>query len=350
MEAIIADTIVHGLITGKLQSAGLFKGKMGVCISLFAISRRPGFDKYAHLASFLLKGVISDIYSMSDISFDKGLSGIAWAIDYLHRKGFVQGDIDDILYDIDALLYRQFTDDKLNADMFSTEMKVGCLLYLVPRLSNPRHDTDSFIHYIDLSLVKRIVNSLETTVMNDFKSISDDVYTSCLWRFPALFYCIGAMIEKGIYADKAVNMVNYEWAMQITGYIPFYGINKMALANSLTYLNSKIHNHYISDYIHKLYNSSVNMNIESEVDSRIMNINEGWFHALATVNKAISLNTETEYKEKLKEFKSNLLNTYMPIFKDNVGKLNKNSDVSFINGFSGILFMLATKEKYFNNQ
>lgn len=54
-------------------------------------------------------------------------------------------------------------------------------------------------------------------------------------------------------------------------------------------------------------------------------------------------------EDKANEFKS-ILNTYMPIFKDNVGKLNKDGDVSFINGLSGILFMLATKEKYFNNQ
>lgn len=80
---------------------GLLSGRTGVIIFLYHYSQYLQDKLYADFAGLLLDDLFEDIHNRMDISFDKGLSGICWGIEYILKNNFVEGDPYDILEDVD---------------------------------------------------------------------------------------------------------------------------------------------------------------------------------------------------------------------------------------------------------
>lgn len=96
----IADTL---LLRGNFcQNVSLFYGKTGMCLFLFLYARRTGNPWYEEFAGELLEDVCSHLSSSLPVSFADGLCGIGWSIEFLKQKGFIEGDTDEILSEIDA--------------------------------------------------------------------------------------------------------------------------------------------------------------------------------------------------------------------------------------------------------
>ncbi len=80
---------------------GLFDGKMGIAIFLFHYARYSGLSVYEKFASELLDDVCGEVSMETPITLGDGLCGIAWGITYLHKQGFIEGKLDEILSEID---------------------------------------------------------------------------------------------------------------------------------------------------------------------------------------------------------------------------------------------------------
>lgn len=92
-----------------LERNGLFYGKMGVVIFLFHYAAVYQDEFYENIAMNLISTVFSQINRQTSIDYADGLSGIGCAIEYLYQNEFIEGDIDEILSDLDLLF-----DDILN--------------------------------------------------------------------------------------------------------------------------------------------------------------------------------------------------------------------------------------------
>ena len=85
-----------------LESHGL-NGKIGMAILFYEYSRLYNDKLFQLYAEELLDPVLDSLNSES-LTIQDGLSGIAWGIVYLHKKRFIEGNIREILSEVDEYL------------------------------------------------------------------------------------------------------------------------------------------------------------------------------------------------------------------------------------------------------
>lgn len=116
---------------------GLYHGKIGLVVffSIYAkYSQNKSYDKFAY-------DLLDDIYeniNEEDISsnFENGLCGIGWAIEYLVQNGYMEGETDNILEDIDKRIMEY--DVYQIPDLSLRKGLAGIAYYVSTRLSTFR--------------------------------------------------------------------------------------------------------------------------------------------------------------------------------------------------------------------
>lgn len=94
---------------------------MGTCISLYTYARKTNNKHIEHKADILLDNIISIISSELPLKRD-GLLGIGCGLIYLLRNGFVEGDEDEVLTEIDEVV-KEKLNSKKNDDSWSFREK-----------------------------------------------------------------------------------------------------------------------------------------------------------------------------------------------------------------------------------
>lgn len=120
------------LHVGLHADIGLFSGKMGITIFFFHYARYSGLPIYEQFAEELLGEICEEIPLQMPIALGNGLCGIAWGIAYLHEYGFIEGELNEILSDMDErIMERNLL--RLTDDSLETGYK-GIALYISYRL------------------------------------------------------------------------------------------------------------------------------------------------------------------------------------------------------------------------
>ena len=96
----------------SIDDIGLLHGKMGVVLYFFHLGRAEENELFTSFAEELLDYVVESLDANVPINFEKGVTGIGWAVEYLIQHGFVDADADDILDEID----RKVSDILINKD------------------------------------------------------------------------------------------------------------------------------------------------------------------------------------------------------------------------------------------
>jgi hypothetical protein len=108
---------------------------MGVILFFARYGRYTGNSLYDDFAGELLDEIYEDIHAEVSIDFENGLCGIGWGIEYLLQNGFMEGDSDDALSEIDQKIMerdiRRMTDQSLRTGL------VGISCYIQTRLGSP---------------------------------------------------------------------------------------------------------------------------------------------------------------------------------------------------------------------
>ena len=130
----IAD---HYLLRGLFcQEIGLWNGKTGMAIFFFLLSRQTHNRWYEEFAGELLDNVCNNLSQHCPITFADGLCGIGWAIEFLKKEGFIEGDTDEILEEVDKQVMerdvRRITDTSLETGL------AGIVAYVRSRLESER--------------------------------------------------------------------------------------------------------------------------------------------------------------------------------------------------------------------
>lgn len=137
-EQLLLDEIAsHQLLQGGFNSnLGLLAGKMGNCIFLLHYARFSGNSLYEDFAGELINDIYEDINVETPWGFGKGLISIGWGVEYLVQTGFVEGDTDDILSDIDEKIMERDV-KRINDYSFDTGLD-GLAWYILIRLLSSR--------------------------------------------------------------------------------------------------------------------------------------------------------------------------------------------------------------------
>jgi hypothetical protein len=143
---ILHDIAVNlSLASGDPEKNSLMYGEWGKVIFLVNYWRLTGnedfYDKALEMVGDIYQSIGQDIYIHAgsntirdiDLSFDKGVSGIGWGINYLIKHSFAEGDIDGIMGLTDASIYRQMIEQLHELSTESLNMAVENGKYAVCR-------------------------------------------------------------------------------------------------------------------------------------------------------------------------------------------------------------------------
>lgn len=80
---------------------GLYHGKMGVALALFAYSKKYDCNILQDFSLELLEEIYDILHESMPVDIEYGLSGIGLGISILHSANLIFGDLDEILCDVD---------------------------------------------------------------------------------------------------------------------------------------------------------------------------------------------------------------------------------------------------------
>lgn len=322
-------------LTFQKGNFGLFTGKAGYSLALFVISKKYDDVELKNSAEKLLQETIEEMFSSKDLSIDKGVLGVALVINFLIHNGYVEGNVDEVLCDIDALLYKNLKNEDIHYGLSCTSGLVGFLVYLVERLKCTKN-RNSLCANINEASLRTVINKLWQTAMPQFVNLTKDIYTSVISDYPILFLYLGKAVKLGVYSDKIYCIVK-TWMKNITSYLPYHSINRLYLAVSLSYLNQSIKDELLDKYVQLILFSLDMDSIYNEVDKKIMNINEGAFFVEALLWASKNQFKENDFQEKVTALQVKLKTTITPLYDKFIDKFpSEDYDSHFINGILGV--------------
>lgn len=337
MELKRLNRILHDETKKNLLDAGLFVGNMGMSFALYLHTVKLHVVQAELKADELMKNVVQQMTHISSPAFDRGLSGTGWAINFLHDNKCIDGDVDEILYNIDALVYRELTKMETSNEIGITNGFLGYFFYLTGRLSNVSHQTCTVQHRLLVEAVRITIDKLSDLMPGLLSTVSKDVYISVLWDIPLAFVTLSQVYQLGIYRDKIRNMVKC-WNVHIPGAVPYFSTNKLYLAEALAYMNQELNEPYITKHVNLLLASlDINMVI-GEIDYRIDNINEGWPFTVLLLHWAERLFPRHIVEQnRLDVTRRKVLAENLPRFERQLEQDSQTRiSLSFINGLCGI--------------
>ena len=131
-EEHLLKIVRHLIINSSFcPSMGLYHGKMGIVIALLHYARHTKDSIYADFAWDILNEVFDGISLVDSVSLESGYSGIGWALVYIIKNNFLDGDPDFILSEIDEIIGR-IDLDKID-DLGVDKGLAGLLCYMKAR-------------------------------------------------------------------------------------------------------------------------------------------------------------------------------------------------------------------------
>lgn len=121
-----------------MPNIGLFHGKMGLVLFFSVYARFSKNELYNQFAYDLLDEVYEDIHKDILLDFENGLCGIGWAIEFLVQNGYMEGDTDEILEDVDKHIM-QYNVCRISDLSFRNGL-AGIVYYVCARLSTFRRN------------------------------------------------------------------------------------------------------------------------------------------------------------------------------------------------------------------
>lgn len=119
-----------------LGDLGLFHGRMGIVLFFAYYARVTQNKQYEDFAEILLDEIYEEIHWDLPINLENGLCGIGWGIEYLVQNGFMKGNTDEILADIDRKVLE--IDPLRISDLSFRRGLAGIIFYVIARLNANR--------------------------------------------------------------------------------------------------------------------------------------------------------------------------------------------------------------------
>lgn len=152
-----------------VNDLSLYEGKTGRAIFFSLLGtyfRNPGYEL---ISQDILNDVCSNLRCGMTMDFGKGITGIGWGLAFLDYHGFIESDLDEVLFEVDRLIEIQ---DLSNSTAMANI--VGLKKYIDARLCNNRQGvrifSEAFVSKLSDAINNRsIFSSLETGIKETWK-------------------------------------------------------------------------------------------------------------------------------------------------------------------------------------
>lgn len=198
----LTESIINAI--PAITELGMFFGKTGIMVYLFQLARQTGNSYYQEVAEQLIDDICVAADKMTSAGFNDGLCGVAWSIEYLAQKGFIDADTDEALEEIDNRIFKHLTTKSFDELISSSDMLPGIAFYLIWRIS-PYKDKDSELVKLRKDLLIVIINALETSYNKDsYVKLREEPVRFSLaeYRLPFYLYLIAEIYKLDFYNYK----------------------------------------------------------------------------------------------------------------------------------------------------
>lgn len=156
----------------SLQSNGLFMGKLGIVIFFFHYARYRKDSVYTEIAEKLLDEILDELTVEIPLSFNDGLIGVGWAIEYLFQNDFVLGNTSIILSEFDSKIIGidldNINDFGLDNGLAGITHYVLSRLYTIERSNNENPFAYSYL--------RNLYIKIQTVINEEFDGECLDIY------------------------------------------------------------------------------------------------------------------------------------------------------------------------------
>ncbi len=207
----------------KTYPIGLAQGQMGICLYFFYLSRIEQEPKYKILAEDLLKNTLDKLSLDLSIGVESGLAGVALGVIQLIKDDFVEGDINELLEEIDNVVYKRlaFLSD---GSFYKKNELLYLLYYLSIRLDDQANEDEL---YIFQELIIKVINLFYEGLNSDF---FNEYYSFSVYQYhlPVFSYIFSKLLEQNFY-NKKIYKILEEFEYSIISRLPVLHANRLYL-------------------------------------------------------------------------------------------------------------------------
>jgi len=141
---IIEEKIINSI--KQIEYLSLLKGDMGVCIFFYIMGRKEKNENFSTYGDALLNKIISQMKENLKLDIETGILGLALGIDYLVKYNYIKGDINEILYEVDCIVYQEICCImKMKKDDIQQDNTLDVLLYFIMRYKGTKSSSQKIL-------------------------------------------------------------------------------------------------------------------------------------------------------------------------------------------------------------
>lgn len=259
----------------KLNSVGLFNGRAGICIYFYMLSEsNPQYSRYANMADEMLDDILDYVANnFVGTDFSDGLAGIGWSINYVLENGHIDGNVNEVLAEIDKVVYRDVIQ---NMDVLPIGIKNGISGYIIYFLARFRHTrgSEDFVEGMDFIIERVLVdlfNKLVSIIEDDLNIFSEPQRFNIFWNLPVVIFILGEYKRYEIYVEK-VDI----FSKIISNYLSSFFPQRCGSAIYLSLLIKRSGLNIVSDsYLTFLDQVSLKLDLSNEFYDKDIDVEEG---------------------------------------------------------------------------
>lgn len=159
---------------------GLFHGRMGYVLFFACYGHLSKNVLYENFAGELLDEIYEELHSDMPVCLEDGLCGIGWGIEFLVQNGYMVGNTDDILEDIDKRIMEY--DVCRISDLSFRRGLAGIAFYVIARISAFREKTIMPFDNVYLDNLKEALLHANFSEADEAPPCLLDIYLGALKR------------------------------------------------------------------------------------------------------------------------------------------------------------------------
>lgn len=278
-------------------SINLATGQMGLCIYSYIVGRyNKGLLK---IANKMMDCIFNKVNDLESINIKDGLSGIGLGINYLIRNGFIKGDSNKILSDIDDEIFKKIVDAKAFALLSDFEI-IQLLYYLYIRLypQSLKPDADYLLKELAIYLINKLYERI------DLHFMEEPFYYNIGYKLPQSLYILGKFYSLGFY-DTRIKKIIDELEHSIVSTIPNLHANRLFLLWGMNALGDSLLDKRLKQHMFLLEREiNIDILLEGEFKNKSIFIYDGLssiYGLITSTQNAFTQDKVIIYKQKIIE-------------------------------------------------
>ena len=254
---------IHANAMNKIEFPSLLYGEMGVCIYKYLMGRQ-GDPTFSHEADLLLSKLISMIHKLEKLDIRQGVVGNAIGIMYLVKEGFVEGDINEILYDIDCKIYEKTL---VASEIFNKGLSdypfIDILIYECLRWKQIKNKAQKTMTEL---FIATLFNYVYINRDNDF--YDEPLPYNVEYPLCKFLWCLCFLYDNKIEYTR-IEMIFNELEFSLFSHVPILNANRLLLATLSQKVSVSIRSSKWEKYVKQLMScTDINAIINSELPDK----------------------------------------------------------------------------------